>query len=95
MTMRHNLDLTDRRAKAVRVYLIDKGIDGNRLQAHGYGETNPVCMEHNEDCWSRKPPRRVRHPVSALTATPRTSQQAEATLARGAGSPFPFFVSPS
>ncbi|HNO69268.1 MAG TPA: OmpA family protein, partial [Pseudomonadota bacterium] len=49
----HNLDLTDRRAKAVRVYLIDKGIDGNRLQAHGYGETKPVCMEHNEDCWSR------------------------------------------
>ena len=49
----HNLDLTDRRAKAVRVYLIDKGIDGNRLQAHGYGETKPVCMEHNEDCWSK------------------------------------------
>ena len=49
----HNMDLTERRAKAVRVYLIDKGIDGNRLQSHGYGETKPVCMEHNEDCWSR------------------------------------------
>ena len=49
----HNMDLTERRAKAVKVYLIEKGIDGNRLQSHGYGETKPVCPEHNEDCWSR------------------------------------------
>ena len=20
---------------------------------HGYGETKPVCTQHNEDCWSK------------------------------------------
>ena len=49
----HNMQLTEARSQAVRTYLIDKGIEANRLQAHGYGETKPVCPEHNEDCWSR------------------------------------------
>ncbi|MFO0573129.1 MAG: OmpA family protein [Polyangia bacterium] len=49
----YNMRLTEARSQAVRTYLIDKGIEANRLQAHGYGETRPVCNEHNEDCWSR------------------------------------------
>ncbi len=39
----HNLDLSIRRAVAVRQYLIDAyGIDANRLEADGFGETQPV-----------------------------------------------------
>ena len=49
----YNLKLTEARSQAVRTYLIDKGVEAGRLQAHGYGETKPVCGEHNEDCWSR------------------------------------------
>jgi outer membrane protein OmpA-like peptidoglycan-associated protein len=39
----YNLDLSNRRAQAVRTYLIDTyGIDANRLEAKGWGETEPI-----------------------------------------------------
>lgn len=38
----YNLGLSDRRAKAVMKYLIDKGIDAKRLSAKGFGETEPI-----------------------------------------------------
>lgn len=38
----YNQKLSERRANAVRDYLIGKGIDGNRLRAVGKGEANPV-----------------------------------------------------
>jgi len=39
----YNLDLSGERAEAVRSYLTDKGIDGSRLQAEGYGPSRPVA----------------------------------------------------
>jgi outer membrane protein OmpA-like peptidoglycan-associated protein/Tfp pilus assembly protein PilF len=39
----HNLDLSDRRAKAVVAYLIKNGIADSRLEAKGYGETMPIA----------------------------------------------------
>jgi len=39
----YNQKLSQRRAEAVRQYLIDKGIDASRLTAKGYGESNPVA----------------------------------------------------
>ena len=38
----HNLDLSDRRAKAVVTYLSKNGIAAERLQWKGFGETSPV-----------------------------------------------------
>jgi outer membrane protein OmpA-like peptidoglycan-associated protein len=38
----HNLDLSDRRAKAVKDYLIQKGIAVDRLQSKGFGKSKPV-----------------------------------------------------
>jgi OmpA-OmpF porin, OOP family len=38
-----NLILSQKRADAVKNYLIQKGIDGNRLMAKGYGQENPVA----------------------------------------------------
>jgi OmpA-OmpF porin, OOP family len=38
-----NLRLSNKRAKAVRDYLIKKGIDGKRLQAKGFGESKPIA----------------------------------------------------
>ncbi|HWE27952.1 MAG TPA: OmpA family protein, partial [Polyangia bacterium] len=49
----YNMRLTEDRAAAVKQYLIGKGIDADRLQSHGYGETKPLCKQHSEACWSK------------------------------------------
>ena len=38
----HNLDLSQRRADAVREWLSSHGVSADRLTAHGYGDTRPV-----------------------------------------------------
>lgn len=37
----HNMDLSQRRAEAVRTWLVGAGVGGERLQAQGYGVTRP------------------------------------------------------
>ncbi len=49
----YNLRLTEDRAAAVKQYLIDHGLEADRLQSHGYGETKPVDKGHNEKAWSQ------------------------------------------
>jgi outer membrane protein OmpA-like peptidoglycan-associated protein len=49
----YNLDLSIRRAAAVRKYLTDKGVDANRLESQGYGETMPVDKRSNEQAWAK------------------------------------------
>ena len=44
----YNMDLSQRRANAVRDYLISKGIDAGRLTAKGYGESNPIADNETE-----------------------------------------------
>jgi outer membrane protein OmpA-like peptidoglycan-associated protein len=38
----YNLELSQRRAEAVQTYLYQAGVDGSRLVARGYGETQPL-----------------------------------------------------
>lgn len=49
----YNQDLSQRRAKSAVDYLITKGVDGGRLTARGYGESQPaapcVCARCTED----------------------------------------------
>ena len=44
-----NQRLSDRRANAVRDFLIGEGIDGARLTAEGFGESQPVIIDGVED----------------------------------------------
>jgi outer membrane protein OmpA-like peptidoglycan-associated protein len=46
---KYNLKLSEARAKSVVAYLISKGIDATRLQAKGYGATQPIAPNSNED----------------------------------------------
>jgi len=48
---RYNLVLGDRRANAVRDYLIMLGISANRIETISYGEERPFCNEFTEECW--------------------------------------------
>jgi outer membrane protein OmpA-like peptidoglycan-associated protein len=43
-----NLTLSDERAKAVRDYLIGKGIEAKRLRSVGFGMTKPVATNNTE-----------------------------------------------
>ncbi len=49
----YNLDLSDRRAAAVKQYLVDKGVEDKRLTSQGYGETQPLIRESNEKAWAK------------------------------------------
>lgn len=53
----YNEGLSARRAETVRAYLIDSGIDAQRLSARGYGETSPIA--DNETAEGRAENRRV------------------------------------
>jgi peptidoglycan-associated lipoprotein len=58
----YNLVLGDRRAAAVKNYLVQLGISAERLNTVSYGKEKPFCTEHNEECWQRN---RVGHFVKA------------------------------
>src|SRR5262249_3168376 len=44
-----NMKLSEDRAKSVMNWLVDHGVEKNRLSAKGYGETNPVASNSTED----------------------------------------------
>ncbi len=52
-----NMDLSERRAKAVRNYLVTRRVSDARIEAKGYGETKPVASNDTPD--GRQKNRRV------------------------------------
>jgi outer membrane protein OmpA-like peptidoglycan-associated protein len=44
-----NQKLSEQRAKAVMQYLVERGIDANRLQSVGYGFTKPVADNKTDE----------------------------------------------
>jgi peptidoglycan-associated lipoprotein len=49
----YNLALGERRALAVRAYLVGLGVDGARIQTKSYGEEKPAVQGHDESAWSK------------------------------------------
>jgi len=52
-TIEYNLALGDRRAFAARDYLIELGIEPERIQTISYGEERPLDPGHNEEAWAK------------------------------------------
>ncbi|HEU4683298.1 MAG TPA: OmpA family protein [Nitrospira sp.] len=49
----YNFILAEKRAKAVRNYLMDLGIKGERLLVVSYGKERPFCKERSEACYQQ------------------------------------------
>lgn len=49
----YNLALGDRRAAAVKQYLVSLGIGADRMTSISYGKEKPFCMESSEACWQQ------------------------------------------
>jgi peptidoglycan-associated lipoprotein len=52
-TTEYNLGLGERRAQAVKSYLVSLGLSGDRLATVSKGKEQPQCTESNEGCWSK------------------------------------------
>jgi outer membrane protein OmpA-like peptidoglycan-associated protein len=65
---RYNLNLTTKRAAAVKRYLVKKGIDKKRLRSMGYGEYCPIKLGHDEEDWEEN--RRVEVKVLKMNGKP-------------------------
>lgn len=52
-TNEYNLHLGQRRAEAVRRYLVNLGLSGVQFDVVSFGEEQPICTEATEDCWKQ------------------------------------------
>jgi peptidoglycan-associated lipoprotein len=68
----YNLVLGQRRAAAVRRYLVARGIDDARLETVSFGEQRPACSGEEESCWRLN--RRDEFTIIAGTAAQRGSR---------------------
>ncbi len=78
----HNLELSDRRAKSVMKWLVDRGgVEAGRLSAKGYGETKPLVTPDETEA-DREKNRRVEFLITDQDVTqtkvevdPKTGQE--------------------
>jgi peptidoglycan-associated lipoprotein len=49
----YNLGLGERRAQAVRQFLISLGVSADRMDTVSMGKERPFCTQSNEDCWQQ------------------------------------------
>lgn len=49
----YNLQLAERRADAVKKYLVARGVEADRISTTSHGEQQPVCAQPGEGCWSK------------------------------------------
>ena len=49
----YNFALGLKRSNSVKQALVAEGIDGSRISMVSYGESNPVCSDKTQACWSK------------------------------------------
>ena len=49
----YNLALGDRRASAVKDYLVNLGVSASRITVVSKGKEQPFCFDENESCWQQ------------------------------------------
>ena len=49
----YNLTLGERRAQAVRAFLVGLGVEGGRITTKSLGEERPAAVGHDEASWSK------------------------------------------
>jgi peptidoglycan-associated lipoprotein len=52
-TAEYNLGLGERRANAVKSYLVELGVPADRIVIVSKGKEAPFCTESNESCWKQ------------------------------------------
>jgi peptidoglycan-associated lipoprotein len=52
-TVEYNLALGEKRAKAVRDYLVSLGVPARQLRVTSYGEERPFAYGHDEQAWAQ------------------------------------------
>lgn len=52
-TSAYNLVLGERRARGVKHYLDNLGLDTSKIETTSYGKDRPLCLQHSPDCWQK------------------------------------------
>ncbi|MFB3111870.1 MAG: OmpA family protein, partial [Gemmatimonadales bacterium] len=52
-TQAYNLVLGEKRARVVKNYLVELGVNAARLSITSYGKQRPFCDEQNETCYQQ------------------------------------------
>ena len=60
-TAEYNLALGERRANAVKAYLVELGVPGDRIVVVSKGKEAPFCTESERSLLAAEPPRPLRH----------------------------------
>jgi len=52
-SIQYNLALGEKRAEAVKRYMIDRGVSGDRISTISFGEERPIDPASNERAWAK------------------------------------------
>jgi outer membrane protein OmpA-like peptidoglycan-associated protein len=80
---RHNVDLSQRRAKSVKRYMVEAGIEENRLETEGFGPDQPI--DTNETAEGRAKNRRIEFTITQDTEGVEVSTKPGDPTAQGDG----------